>query len=78
MSFEEHSDCFQWTCNYCGLEVTFPADDFWSRKNELSARGWRFHRHEREGWQHQCGKCVRKENAAAVSVLDKVPWRPKS
>jgi hypothetical protein len=78
MTFSEYSDCFVWVCNDCGLEAVFPPDDFWHRKNELSARGWRFTRHERDGWLHQCGACARKEATAAVSVLDKVPWRPKS
>jgi hypothetical protein len=53
--FAEFADAFQWTCDHCGLEVTFPPDDFHSCVAQLKQRQWRFTRHEREGWLHQLG-----------------------
>jgi hypothetical protein len=78
MSFVEYAEEFVWSCDDCGLAVSFKPHDFWSCKDELKARGWGFHRDRYEGtWTHSCGKCARKAAASNVSILDRVPGRPK-
>jgi hypothetical protein len=65
--FTEHSDCFLWSCDDCGLEAEFPPSQFYERKDELKARGWLIRCEEETGyegagrdWRHYCAACARK------------------
>jgi hypothetical protein len=56
MSFEEHDDCFLWSCDNCGHEIAFKPHDFYGCVAELKARGWLI-THDDERWVHRCARC---------------------
>jgi hypothetical protein len=69
MSFFEDDESFNWVCDDCQLQVSFPNVDFYRWLAELQARGWRMRMvGEREGWMNYCSKCWRKR--AATNVED--------
>ena len=70
MSFSENEDCFEWSCDGCGLTAEFKRGgrgSFMCCVDEIKLRGWLISRTRDGDWSHYCAKCRRK---SAASILD--------